>query len=367
MNELNQNEVGIEIQDGVERKAGVARLPVNFVLSGTVENDDVKVYIHQKAYKAIEKYAHSDTSKELGSILIGDYTEYSGKTQVVIQWVIEAKYTDASASTLTFTHETWNYVYKEQSRLFPDLKILGWQHTHPGYGIFLSNYDMFIQENFFNLPFQVAYVVDPKQDIRGFFQWKNGKVEKLNGFYIFDEVDTRITIEPDIKLTDAKVTDSSGRKILLLLYLLLLIVGVLSISAVLLYFNKQQEKLQEDVEEIFTVLQQEISIHRDNLTELRREFTSKPINSDDEHEKAINADSGEDVLIGFVQYTVQRGDTLMAICSKHKIEYSANRDVIKAVNRLGDTSTIRAGQVILLPIKVQGLRPPRPLSGDMRK
>ena len=32
---------------------------------------------------------------------------------------------------------------------YPDKKIVGWQHTHPGYGIFLSSYDIFIQENFY--------------------------------------------------------------------------------------------------------------------------------------------------------------------------------------------------------------------------
>ena len=88
--------------------------------------------------------------------------------------------------------------------------MLGWQHTHPNYGIFLSNYDMFIQENFFNMPFQVAYVVDPIQNIRGLFQWKNGKVEELKGFYIYDDVGKPIKIEqtkPKTELvTSAKVS-----------------------------------------------------------------------------------------------------------------------------------------------------------------
>ncbi len=82
----------------------------------------------------------------------------------------EAKYTDATASTLTFTHETWDYVHGEHDKMYRTLRMIGWQHTHPNYGVFLSNYDMFIQENFFNLPYQLAYVVDPVQNIRGFFQ-----------------------------------------------------------------------------------------------------------------------------------------------------------------------------------------------------
>ena len=105
-------------------------------------------------------------------MLLGNYSRELGKTNVIISDYIEAKYTDASASTLTFTHDTWEYIHAEHERLYADKKIIGWQHTHPNYGIFLSNYDMFIQENFFNLPFQVAYVIDPIQNLRGFFQWK---------------------------------------------------------------------------------------------------------------------------------------------------------------------------------------------------
>ena len=164
------------------------QLPVNFITIGEVDNDDLKLYIRQDTFFRLEKYSAEDKSHERGSILIGTYSESTGKQNVIISEFIEAKYTDASASTLTFTHDTWDYIHKEHESQYPSMRIIGWQHTHPSYGIFLSNYDMFIQENFFNMPFQVAYVIDPLQNIRGFFQWKNGKVEKLNGYYIYDEV-----------------------------------------------------------------------------------------------------------------------------------------------------------------------------------
>ncbi|OQB15783.1 MAG: Mov34/MPN/PAD-1 family protein [Firmicutes bacterium ADurb.Bin193] len=136
---------------------------------GAVNIDDVKIYIKQDVYLKIEKFSKEDTSRERGGILIGDYFENNKKKNIIISAFIEAKYTDASASTLTFTHETWDYIHSEQKKLYPDKKIIGWQHTHPSYGIFLSNYDLFIHENFFNLPWQIAYVIDPIADKRGFF------------------------------------------------------------------------------------------------------------------------------------------------------------------------------------------------------
>ena len=190
-----EKDFDIEIQDSHDENEAHVQLPMNFLAFGEIEPDDVKVYIKQDVYRALEKYALVDVEHERGTILLGDYCEDLGKIHVVISNYIEARYTDASASTLTFTHETWDYVYKEQGAKYPDKKIVGWQHTHPSYGIFLSNYDLFIQENFFNLPFQVAYVIDPIQKIRGFFQWKNGNIEKLKGYFIYDDVGKPIKIE----------------------------------------------------------------------------------------------------------------------------------------------------------------------------
>ena len=213
-----EKEFDIELEQTTEQEeSGSVQLPLNFLSFGEFEADDVKVYIKQNVYKALEKYAAEDTSTERGTILIGDYCEELGKIHVVISDYIEARYTDASASTLTFTHETWDYVHKQHSERFEQKKIIGWQHTHPNYGIFLSNYDLFIQENFFDLPFQIAYVIDPIQNLRGFFQWKDGKIEKLKGYYVYDEVGKPIKIEQKKVATGASRAPGKGRSLVITL------------------------------------------------------------------------------------------------------------------------------------------------------
>lgn len=362
MSAENERDFSIDdIEEGSPTETDSIQLPLNFIVNGEVGNDDVKVYIHQSVYKSIEHYSHSDLTRELGSILLGGYSEYSNKVHVVISDYIEAKYADASASTLTFTHETWDYVHKERERLHPDSKIIGWQHTHPGYGIFLSNNDMFIQENFFNLPFQVAYVVDPKQNIRGFFQWKNGKVEKLKGYYIYDEVGKKISVETEAAKQTVELAKASGKFSPIMLSLLL------AVALMSLVF--------------FAVLKANLSAQNDRLKALQDELANAPVNSDnidqveklmqkvesqqsriDEQEKTIaeirellastgDTDSGGEDVILFTDYTVERGNTLAAICAKHNIDYGENIDIIKAVNGIDDPNAIYAGQKILLPIK----------------
>jgi len=75
---------------------------------------------------------------------------------------------------VTFTGETWAHINGLMDTKFREDRIVGWYHTHPGFGIFLSEMDLFIQENFFGEPWQIAYVDDPKDGDRGVFVWEKG-------------------------------------------------------------------------------------------------------------------------------------------------------------------------------------------------
>ena len=121
--------------------------------------------------------------------------EEFGKTHIIIRAFIEAKHCESTPTTLKFTHESWEYIHEEAAKKYPEYKVLGWIHTHPDFGIFLSEYDKFIHENFFNEANQVAYVVDPIQHIEGFYFWVNGNIERCKGFFVFDKTGVEITIE----------------------------------------------------------------------------------------------------------------------------------------------------------------------------
>src|SRR5262249_41649716 len=53
-----------------------------------------------------------------------------------------------------------------------------------GFGVFLSEHDLFIQQNFFSNPQQVAWVYDPHTDEEGCFGWIGDKIEKLNAIRV---------------------------------------------------------------------------------------------------------------------------------------------------------------------------------------
>lgn len=338
-------------------------------------------FIHQNVYKALEKYSSSDTKKELGTILLGEYSYQLDKTHVIISSHIEAKYTDASASTLTFTHESWGYIHKEHASLYPGKKIVGWQHTHSNYGIFLSNYDMFIQQNFFNLPFQVAYVIDPVQNIRGIFQWKNGNVEKLKGFYIYDDPEKPVKIEQKKVISDAGVPTvlkrSKLKMPLLLILCALTIVSLISNFILHEKYNQQfktlinmSDRLDDQADALsrheasIDVLQEPTIVEipettDDVLTEQlieRIEKQEERIQSqEDEIEvlKKLVDDSAvrDSERVSFMIYIVERGDNLYKICSINDLDYATNKGIILSLNGITDPNQIFVGQNILLPIE----------------
>lgn len=361
-------------------EVGNVQLPLNFLSFGEIEPDDVKVYIKQDVYKALEKYANSDTSKELGTILIGDYCEQLGKTHVVISDYIEAKYTDASASTLTFTHETWDYVHKQHDMLYPSKKIIGWQHTHPNYGIFLSNYDLFIQDNFFNMPFQVAYVIDPIQNIRGFFQWKNGKTEKLKGYYVYDEVGKPIKIEQK-KIETSQTSKAAPSKVMTILVSILCVLTIaLGIFAINMNnkYNAQLE-LQESISSKLEEQEKTINEQKSSIEDLQTQLVNAILDTSgtttaqdlikriENNEIAIKdqdiilqqlkdlvgstSEDGKDKAVRFVAYTVQSGDSLSKICNEYKLDYQSNKNIILSLNGISDPNSIYIGQTIILPVQ----------------
>ena len=292
-----------------------------------------------------------------------------GKMHVIISDYILAKYTDASASTLTFTHETWDYVHKEHDEKYPDKKIVGWQYTHPGYGIFLSNYDMFIQENFFNIPFQVAYVIDPVQHLRGFFQWRGWKVEKLKGFYIYDDLGKTIKIDqPKIKKNtevETKAVQKTNKlhmaaTAILALLTICLLFTTASLSRKYSTQMENQEALQRQiVSQNLTIAEQAEELAsikgaiennetpEEMVTEQTQSAEIETSNSEATKEEATH--EGGSGVTYFKPYIVQAGDSLLSICKEAGIDYYSTYRIILAVSGIENANEIYVGQTIMLP------------------
>lgn len=129
--------------------------------------------------EAVYPHIFGNSDREVGGVLIG--IRPTVVSYPTITHAVEAMSADEQRATLTFTHDSWSAVHKRLDELSaerPDqnLEIVGWYHSHPDFGIFLSNHDMFIHERFFSAGHQVALVVDPIRSTEGLFVWEDGEV-----------------------------------------------------------------------------------------------------------------------------------------------------------------------------------------------
>jgi proteasome lid subunit RPN8/RPN11 len=134
-----------------------------------------RVNIDSEVTRRIRQHARAHFKTEVCGVLIGESTD----TEIDIRASIEALTATQAGTHVTFTQDAWEEIYKVKDVRYPDARIVGWYHSHPGFGIFLSEHDLFIQENFFSSPGQVAWVYDPHSDEEGCFGWVGGKVARL--------------------------------------------------------------------------------------------------------------------------------------------------------------------------------------------
>ena len=149
---------------------------------------------HGRRHRAARPLRHVASSSAASCWARSASTRPPGSPFVWITQSLEAKHYANTQASFTYTHDSWEEITRERDRLFPDLDIVGWYHTHPSFGIFLSHHDLFIHQHFFAQPLQVAYVVDPIQQTRGFFQWRDGTMAQVEGFYLTAERGDRIAL-----------------------------------------------------------------------------------------------------------------------------------------------------------------------------
>ncbi|MCB9418235.1 MAG: hypothetical protein H6667_00405 [Ardenticatenaceae bacterium] len=139
----------------------------------------VDILIDEPAYRAAQAHALGSLNREVAGVLVGPRPEKQpdGRYVVHIFDTIIAKHTVMHGASVTYTPESWRYLNDKLAERYPDetAVMVGWYHTHPGFGIFLSGMDLFIHQNFFTQIWHTALVLDPIAKRSGFFCWDRQK------------------------------------------------------------------------------------------------------------------------------------------------------------------------------------------------
>jgi proteasome lid subunit RPN8/RPN11 len=134
-----------------------------------------QVLIRRSVLNDIRAHARGNPEVEVCGVMVGTVYDDGIAPWGFVAANIRGNYASGRNAQVTFTSQTWTDIHQQMEARFPKQRILGWYHSHPGFGIFLSEMDVFIHENFFAASSQVAFVDDPKSGDRGLFVWRGGK------------------------------------------------------------------------------------------------------------------------------------------------------------------------------------------------
>jgi len=134
-----------------------------------------QVVFKQSVQDQIHLHGQGSVGIEVCGVIVGRCYRDDHGPYLLVEHSIAGNGAASRSTNVTFTAETWQHIHDTMDREHPNEKILGWYHTHPGFGIFLSDMDIFICDNFFNLAWQVAFVYDPQSGEEGNFIWRAGR------------------------------------------------------------------------------------------------------------------------------------------------------------------------------------------------
>lgn len=153
---------------------GTPQIPQPKELAEEVDNLVVDFAIHcgHKVLNPLMDYAVSFRNTEVFGLLIGRAIRTpSGRLRTIVESYMTPR--ELTVSTPTFVEVSprqfmeMDEVFRETAEAKGLLKV-GWFHTHPGHGIFMSHTDKTNHAQY-QLPWQIALVLDPCSGQYGFF------------------------------------------------------------------------------------------------------------------------------------------------------------------------------------------------------
>jgi len=187
------------IQDTFQAANPIARIHAWKAPSG--EASTMNLLTHHSVYAAIMEQAEAALPNETGGFLLGQagFDAESGSWYNWIDEVVLIKPAEANPVHFSFSWKDVDQVRAHRER--EDKALIGWYHTHPGLGIFLSDTDLQkTHQQLFNEIFQVALVYDPVSGCAGyFFREASGVLDAgIANWREFQLIKLHMDSEPDV-------------------------------------------------------------------------------------------------------------------------------------------------------------------------
>ncbi|NLK20866.1 MAG: LysM peptidoglycan-binding domain-containing protein [Epulopiscium sp.] len=361
------------------------------------EPKGLNIYLEDYVYTYLYQYAKTNRGEEKGAALVGYYTEELGKKAAIISGAIQFEDLFCEGEVLV-TEPQIKEMQKKINRYFPDCELMGWMHTQPGYGIFLTTQDIRIHQDYFRESYQSFMIIDPIENAEAFFIWDEEEIKSAEGYYMYYDKNERMQeymVNHKVGASNEELNDEKedvvmhfrkkdkmrkqeiqNKKIYNLVTALSIVLFLMCVTMAvgLIQHRDRLAKLENELDSIdssYTSLLTQLShenvqvvfaeteeivpadTHKEVLEDI--ELSEESMSTEERmvieeiKEESIIQETEETVKENdFDTYTVQRGDNLNRICYNH---YKTTEVVNKIVdfNELESPNKIYEGQVLKLP------------------
>jgi proteasome lid subunit RPN8/RPN11 len=151
--------------------------------------ESLQLLIDEACWEELRRHARHFEQIEQGGLLLGRTTAEqvaSNENETEIVWVRQSVASPVAGDAVSWRLDAdqWGELMASALQRHPGLEIVGWYHSHPGMGIFLSEQDLFVAGHFFPAPYQLSLVIDPIRSLAGAFRMVAGKATPVAGFQL---------------------------------------------------------------------------------------------------------------------------------------------------------------------------------------
>jgi proteasome lid subunit RPN8/RPN11 len=147
-------------------------------------SEPLRVAMTREAYAELTAHAKESLNAEICGVLAGELRGDDRGPYVFVEAPVRGNAAKQGSTHVTFTQETWTQIHEQMEQKHPGHQIVGWYHSHPGFGVEFSEMDLFVQRNFFPGAGQIAYVTDPLGGEEAILVNTDGNVVPVSRFWV---------------------------------------------------------------------------------------------------------------------------------------------------------------------------------------
>lgn len=146
-----------------------------------------KIYVEDYVYSFLSRPRMEEQGKGRMAILLGTSNWKDGVFYIFLKSCLLVDSTDLDAEYLTIKDDVWGKIYEEMKQYFPEQDVVGWYLERPDGSVAMTDLIKKVHLTHFGGNNKVLYLADEQEQDTAFFVYKNGKMERQAGYYIFYE------------------------------------------------------------------------------------------------------------------------------------------------------------------------------------